>query len=190
MSFVFDHTSVRLLASAPRLPKHDTFCTQTRPSGRYFSVCCDTLSHTLATLAFAHIALATGSSASFSALPPKNNGYISTAIEANTKSYDLTKSKFVKGTGLARATYATTRTGSFGGYTVSPTKRLRPFILPTQVHQEVNEKDVFSYVGTTSNVPRHVLSHNPSILVDNHCMLNTLSTSGLYSCNNVNVSSH
>jgi len=59
----------------------------------------------------------------------------------------------VKGTGLARATYATTRTGSFGGYTVSPTKRLRPFILPTQVHQELNEKDVFSYVGTTSNVP-------------------------------------
>jgi hypothetical protein len=97
--------------------------------------------------------LTTGSSASFSVLPPKNNGYISTATEANAKRYDLTKIKFVKGTGLARANAATNRAGSFGGYTVSPTKRLRPFILPTQVHQEVQEKDVFSYVGTTSNVP-------------------------------------
>ena len=107
----------------------------------------------LANLAFANIALATGSSASFSALPPKNNGYISTAIEANVKSYELTKSKFVKGTGSARTNAATNRAGSFGGYTVAPTKKVRPFILPTQVHQEVAEKDVFSYVETTSNIP-------------------------------------
>ena len=154
MSFSSDLRQICLSASTPRLPKHVTFCTQTRPSGRYFFLYAATHSHILpATLVFANIALTTGSSASFSVLPPKNNGYISTATEANAKRYDLTKIKFVKGTGSARANAATNRAGSFGGYTVSPTKRLRPFILPTQVHQEVQEKDVVSYVGTTSNVP-------------------------------------
>ena len=112
-----------------------------------------TLTYSLPSSFFTTIALATGSSASFSALPPRNNGYISTAFDANTKSYDLLKAKFVKGTGIARAFAAMSRAGSFGGYTISPSKRLRPFILPTQVHEEVLEKDVFSYVGTTSNVP-------------------------------------
>ena len=65
-----------------------------------------------------------GFSASFSALLPRYNGYISTAIEAKEKSYKLTKSKFVKGTGLARANAATNRAGSFGGYTVNPTKKV------------------------------------------------------------------
>ena len=112
-----------------------------------------TLTYSLPSSFFTTIALATGSSASFSALPPRNNGYISTAIKANTKNYDHIKGKFVKGTGIACAFAAMSRAGSFGGYTISPSKRLRPFILPTQVHEEVLEKDVFSYVGTTSNVP-------------------------------------
>ena len=94
----------------------------------------------LANLVFANIASATGSSASFSVLPPKNNEYISTAIEENVKSYNLTKIKFLKGTGLARANAATNRAGSFGGYTVAPTTKLQPFILPIQVHQEVAKK--------------------------------------------------
>ena len=75
-------------------------------------------------LVSSNIALVTGSSASFPALPPENNGYISTAIEANEKSYELTKIKFMKETGLARANAATNRAGSSGGYTVNPTKKV------------------------------------------------------------------
>ena len=140
-------------ASAPQLPKHNTFCTKPAHLGWYLLYAATHSHIPLALLVFTNKALATGSSASCSALPSKDNGYISTAFEANEKSYDLIKSKFTKETGSACTNAVTNRTGSFRGYTVNPTKKMRPFILPTQVHQEVADKDVFSYVGTTSNVP-------------------------------------
>ena len=128
VSFLFDSTSDMIVGLGPTTSKTRHILYPNPPILDGIFLYAATHSHIhLANLLFANIALATGSSASFSALPPRNNGYISTAIEANEKSYDPTKIKFVKGTGLARANAATNRAGLFGGYTVSPTKKLRLF---------------------------------------------------------------
>ena len=140
MTILFDSTLDMIVGLGPTTTKTRHVLYQTRPSWTVFLYAATHSHILLAHLVFANIALATGSSASFSALPPENNGYISTAIKVNEKSYELTKSKFMKGTGLARANAATNRASSFGGYTVNPTKKVRPFILPTQAHQEVAEK--------------------------------------------------